>query len=190
MNISKFYDKLFKGYLLISLIVIITHLNHVTPIVDEYQLKAVFLYNFSNFVVWPPNTFTNEEEPFKICILGKDPFGIILDVTVESKKLESHPIVITRVEKINDTKICHILFINRLEPARLKELFAFTKNYPILTVSDSEDFITQGGMIELSISNNQMLIRLNPDAIEWVGLNATAKLMKFVQRVQVPIPWK
>jgi hypothetical protein len=42
----------------------------------EYQVKAVFVYNFSRFVEWPPQSFTAPNEPFVIGILGSDPFGI------------------------------------------------------------------------------------------------------------------
>ena len=37
----------------------------VTP-VGEYQLKAVFLFNFAKFVEWPPIAFADAREPFTI----------------------------------------------------------------------------------------------------------------------------
>jgi hypothetical protein len=39
----------------------------------EYQVKAVFVYNFSRFVEWPPQSFTAPDEPFVIGVLGSDP---------------------------------------------------------------------------------------------------------------------
>ncbi|TLY91327.1 MAG: YfiR family protein [Gammaproteobacteria bacterium] len=43
--------------------------------VSEYQLKAVFLFNFAQFVEWPPAALPRESAPFVIGVLGKDPFG-------------------------------------------------------------------------------------------------------------------
>src|ERR1700685_4603397 len=43
----------------------------------EYQVKAVYLYNFSKFVEWPATA--EKENSFAICILGRDPFGPALD---------------------------------------------------------------------------------------------------------------
>ncbi|MGH9723681.1 MAG: YfiR family protein, partial [Candidatus Acidiferrales bacterium] len=51
------------------------------PKVSEYQVKAVYLYNFGRFVQWPPNVTANNDSTFTICVLGQDPFGPILDAT-------------------------------------------------------------------------------------------------------------
>src|ERR1700721_2428538 len=45
----------------------------------EYQVKAVFVYNFSHFVEWPAQAFAAANAPFVIGILGGDPFGANLD---------------------------------------------------------------------------------------------------------------
>ena len=47
----------------------------------EYQVKAVFVYNFTRFVEWPSQTFTAPDEPFVIGVLGSDPFGHAMWVT-------------------------------------------------------------------------------------------------------------
>ena len=31
---------------------------------SEYQVKAVFLFNFTHFVEWPPQAFSSPGEPF------------------------------------------------------------------------------------------------------------------------------
>ncbi len=41
----------------------------------EYQVKAVFLFNFSQFMEWPPDAFPTPDTPFVIGVLGADPFG-------------------------------------------------------------------------------------------------------------------
>ena len=40
----------------------------------EYQLKAVFLYNFAQFTEWPTNVFADDKSPIVIGIVGTDPF--------------------------------------------------------------------------------------------------------------------
>jgi len=62
----------------------------------EYQVKAVFLYNFSHFVEWPPEAFTTPTEPFVIGILGSDPFGARMDEAVHGELINQHPMVIRR----------------------------------------------------------------------------------------------
>ncbi|MCP4694111.1 MAG: YfiR family protein, partial [Desulfobacterales bacterium] len=52
---------------------------------QEYQLKAVFLYNFINFITWPDEAFGAPERPFTIGVLGEDPFGSFLEKVVASE---------------------------------------------------------------------------------------------------------
>lgn len=43
--------------------------------VKEYQVKALFLYNFANFVEWPDEAFPHADSPLKMCLYGAVPFG-------------------------------------------------------------------------------------------------------------------
>src|SRR5687767_10679979 len=47
---------------------------------SEYEVKAAYLYNFGRFVTWPPDS--SDGEAFSICVLGRDPFGRVLDTTL------------------------------------------------------------------------------------------------------------
>src|SRR5256885_282744 len=53
--------------------------------IPEYRVKATFLFQFTQFVDWPRNAFSNQQTPLVIGILGEDPFGTFLDDTVGMK---------------------------------------------------------------------------------------------------------
>jgi hypothetical protein len=55
----------------------------------EYQVKAVFLFNFAQFVDWPPQAFPEAQTPLVIGVLGEDPFGAYLDETVRDEKVNN-----------------------------------------------------------------------------------------------------
>src|SRR4051812_24348582 len=82
---------------------------------SEYQLKAVFLFNFTQFVEWPAATFPAADTPFIIGILGKDPFGNYLNETINGEKVNGHALVVEHYNTIEELKICHILFITSTE---------------------------------------------------------------------------
>ncbi len=48
----------------------------------EYQIKAAFLYNFVQFVKWPPDAFSSPGAPLYIGVLGDDPFNGALEDTI------------------------------------------------------------------------------------------------------------
>jgi len=49
--------------------------------------QAVFLFNFAQFVEWPPSAFAGPTSPIVIGVLGENPFGTYLDETVRGEKV-------------------------------------------------------------------------------------------------------
>src|SRR5256886_15925278 len=62
----------------------------------EYQIKAVFLFNFAQFVEWPSVAFAGSNSPLVIGILGGGPFGAYLDENVRDEKVNNRPLAIQR----------------------------------------------------------------------------------------------
>lgn len=166
-------------YMVFILISAMLPISQAAPAAQEYQIKAVFLFNFVNFITWPDKSFKQNSEPFRICILGDDPFGVVLDVTVEKHSVEGRSLKIIRLKEVVAGRICQILFISELEPSRQKDILKIIRslNLPILTVGDTDDFIQAGGMIKFFSRNNKIRLGVNPDALEAVGLKADANLL-------------
>jgi len=57
----------------------------------EYSVKLGFLYNFTKFVEWPPDSFRDPGAPLVICIVGHDPFRQDLEAELRTRKVGSHP---------------------------------------------------------------------------------------------------
>src|SRR5688572_23028343 len=89
------------------------------PAPSEYQLKAVFLFNFAQFVEWPAQSFESANAPFVIAVVGEDPFGEYLDTAVRGETVLGHPLVIKRYSSVSEVEPCQILYISDSELARL-----------------------------------------------------------------------
>lgn len=145
------------------------------------QVKAVFIYNFTQFVDWPSNSFSNNSAPFIIGILGKDPFGSYMDSVVAGERFGSHPIEVHRFNSIREARNCQLLFINTTEPDdAIKEL----QNRSILTVSDRKDFAAYGGMVRLFVENNKMKLQINLKAAKAANLSISSKLLRLADVIQ------
>src|SRR3954447_6301842 len=88
----------------------------------EYRVKAVFLFNFAQFVEWPPDAFTAPGQPFVIGVLGKDPFGAELDAVVRGETVSQRSLVVERYYNIAELHNCHILYIARSEIEHLPQI--------------------------------------------------------------------
>ena len=144
----------------------------------EYQVKAVFLYNFSHFVEWPPQTFATPTEPFVIGILGSDPFGARMDEAVRGELIDQHPLVIRRFHTADEVTNCQILFIDRSEGAHVRPILAALDHRNTLTVADLDGAAVHGVMIEFSTENNRIKLRINAEAAKAAGLTISSKLLR------------
>jgi len=144
----------------------------------EYQLKAVFLFNFAQFVDWPPEVFAEAQTPLVIGVLGDDPFGSYLDETVRGEKVNTHPLAVRRYHRVEEIKTCHVLFISQSEANRLEEILSRLKGSNILTVGDASGFASRGGIIQFVTENNKIRMRINLGAAKARNLKISSKLLR------------
>ena len=148
----------------------------------EYQVKAVFLLNLTNFIRWPEESFSSPKAPFRILVLGDDPFKAVLDKTVKGESVQGHPIVIVRRTYREGLQPCHLLFISPSLKRKVPDILTNIKSFNTLTVGDHPGFCRQGGMINLIFKNNRVQIESNVKEAEQSGLQINSKLL----RISIP----
>jgi hypothetical protein len=155
----------------------------------EYDLKAVLLYHFTQFVEWPPASFPRPDSPMVIGVLGRDPFGRALDILAAQPAENGRRIVIVRLHNLDAARNCHILFVSDSEQDRLPEITAALRNHPVLTVGDFEDFATAGGIVRfLKTPDDRIRLRINLDSARASGLNISAKLLRIAEVISSSKP--
>ena len=145
---------------------------------SEYQLKAVFLFNFAQFVEWPASAFPDPRTPFVIGVLGRDPFGPELDGVVRGETVNGRPLVIERYHNIEELHNCNILFIGRTEIGALPQILAVLRGRSILTVSDAEEADQSGVMIRLLTRSNRIHLQIDVSAAKAGNLVISSKLLR------------
>jgi len=151
--------------------------------VREYQIKAVFLFNFTQFVEWPASAFPSEETPLVIGILGEDPFNAYLDEVISNEKVNNHPLIIRRFKNTEQVQACHILFISKSHVDKMARIKAILKDKNTLTVSDGSNFIKEGGMVRFITVNKKIQFQINPEAVKAANLTISSKLLRLAEIV-------
>jgi hypothetical protein len=150
----------------------------------EYQVKAVFLFNFAQFVAWPEGSFPEKEAPLVVGILGDDPFNSYLDEVVRGEKVNNHPISVKRYRRIEEIKDCHVLFVSPSESQRMPEILEGLKTRNILTVGESEGFSKQGGMVSFVRQKGKIRLKINLQAVQAADLTVSSKLLRLADIVE------
>jgi YfiR/HmsC-like len=168
------------------LLVCAARLGAQTGKASEAQVKAVFLFNFAQFVDWPPEAVPDSQAPLVIGILGADPFGDFLDATVRGERRGARPFAVQRYQRVEDITRCDILFINRSAGDAPEEILARLKNRPILTVSDADRFAERGGMIRFVTDRGRIRLQINPVSAEAAHLTISSKLLRVAEVITPP----
>ncbi|MDB5104132.1 MAG: YfiR family protein [Fibrobacteres bacterium] len=144
----------------------------------EHRVKAVFLFNFAQFVDWPDSVFADPDEPLVVGILGDDPFKAYLDEVVRGEKVNNRPIVVKRFRKVEEIKDCEVLFVSPSESPRLEGILSSLKQKHILTVGESEDFQRYGGMVNFATEGGKIRLKINLEQVQEAGLSVSSKLLR------------
>ena len=147
------------------------------PAPSEYQIKAVFLLNFLKYVEWPAAAHSTTNSPFKIVHAGEDRFAPDFAAFAKSKTVDHRAVVLKRSAASDDWQRCHILFVGASERRNARNILSTVKGRPVLTVSESDNFIAEGGMINFVMKDNKVRLHINLAAAEKAGLKISSRLL-------------
>jgi hypothetical protein len=142
------------------------------------QVKAVFLFNFTQFVEWPREAFPGPDSPMIIGVLGRDPFGPFLDATVSGEVVRGHPLQVRRYQTLEQVEAPHILYVSNSETGRLSEILPILRSRPVLTVGEGPAFVRNGGMIAFAMVRSRIRMYVNTRAAQAARLAISSKLLQ------------
>ena len=142
-----------------------------------YEVKTAFLFNFAKFIDWPASGFATPQSPFTICVLGQDPFGNMLEDTLNGKIIGERPLAVRRLKDKAEAQRCQIVFVGSSEIAHLAEIVGSLQKSNVLLVGEMNGFAALGGTIEFTIEENHVRFMINIDAADRSGLKFSSKLL-------------
>ncbi|MES9862039.1 MAG: YfiR family protein [Candidatus Thiodiazotropha sp. LLP2] len=149
----------------------------------EHELKAVFLYNFANYITWPDDAFKTPESPFNYCFLGTSRINTSLKAVVANEKIKGKKLQVLELSDESQLSDCHILFIHQIEGGYPTELLQKLAKMSVLTVSDDDSFIPAGGAISLSQKKKKIDLLVSMDIIDRGKLKFSSKLLRLAKRI-------
>jgi YfiR/HmsC-like len=153
----------------------------IVPEISEVQLRAAFLFHFTQFVVWPERDFPAPGSPFVIGIFGDDPMESALGTMVRGERVGQHPLQVRHLSRPSEVAGCNILYV----PNGYEEAFRSARDVSplVLTVGESDRFLATGGMIEFFNDRSHVRLRINLQATRASALQISSKLLRVAQVV-------
>lgn len=145
---------------------------------SEYEFKAAMLLNFVRFTDWPAEAFASEQAPFVIGVVGKDPFGAVLDNTFSGKSVKGRSFVVKRLTADQNLKSCHLLFVPATEKRRQRDLLDKLRGAPVLTVGETYDFRDHAGAVQFVLKDNTVGFNINLNAAKAGRLHISSNVLR------------
>jgi hypothetical protein len=149
----------------------------------EVRIKAAFLYKFAEFVQWPPAAFVDPSTPFVIGIVGADDVASELERVVSDRTVQGRALSVRRLRRGDAFGGIHVLFIGQTESARLGEILAGAKGQAILTVTESDNGLGAGSMINFVPVEDKIRFDIAVPPAERGQLRISARLLAVARKV-------
>ena len=151
---------------------------------EDERLKALFLYNFANFVDWPDSAFQANDSDLRLCLFGDIAFGSMLDA-VDGTLIGSHRLSLKRTKKLKEIETgCHMLFVSHEQRIRLPHFFTQIQYMYVLSVGDRKGFAVKGGVINIVRTEDQMQFDINLSTAMANGLTVSSDLLSLAREVK------
>jgi hypothetical protein len=148
---------------------------------EEYRVKGAYLLNFAKFVEWPDRAFQGPRDPIAICILGTAPFTAALDVAAHAVVVENRSVTVRQIQDTVQARQCHIVFLSASERRQVRGVIDAVRGGNVLTVGETDGFVASGGVIELSVDDSRIRMKISTGGAKKAGLRISAKLLSLAQ---------
>lgn len=145
---------------------------------DPVAVKAAFVLNFARFTAWPDDAFSGGNAPIELCVYGNqqtwDAFANIDGQPVGVRKIR------VRLMKPTETvDKCHIMFFDHhVDRDDLIAALATVRLRPVLTVGETVDFVSLGGIVNLFSNDGRLRFEIEPSRARRGGLRISSRLLK------------
>ena len=149
----------------------------------EDAVKAAFLPRFARYVAWPAPALPAAGAPFQLCLIGRDPFGRLLEQAAASELIDGHNVVVRRIPSAGQAAGCHLAFVQGAAPTDTARLLLALRAQPVLTVTDGRAG-PQRGMIHFTIVGGRVRFFIDEAAAAERGLSISSRLLALAAGVR------
>lgn len=151
---------------------------------SENQIKAAYLYKFASYVEWPAAAFAQADSPLAIAIIGADEVAAELETLTRGRVVNGRLLQIKSLQIGEPITGVHILFIGQQVRRIAAALPEAIKVEPILIVTDTNDGLDSGGIINFVLVDNNIRFEVSTANADRCSLKISARLLSVAQKIE------
>jgi hypothetical protein len=150
---------------------------------SETAVKAAFLPRFARYVSWPAPALPGAGAPFQLCILGRDPFGPLLDQAASSELIDGHAVTVRRVPSADRAAGCQLAFVEGGSPQETARMLLALRSQAVLTITDARAG-PQRGMIHFTVVGGRVRFFIDDAEAAVRGISISSRLLALAAGVR------
>ena len=150
---------------------------------DEYKVKAAFLFHFAQLVDWPSDAFNSGDQSLNLCFFDDEPHLQELQGALEGKPIGYRVVHVRLLHPTQPVQGCSILFLGRDDGRRQTASLRKLHGQPVLTVGESNNFLSEGGIIRLHLEQDKVRFDINVGVADSSRLKISSRLLLLASSV-------
>jgi len=152
----------------------------------ERGIKAAFVYKFLGYVEWPAASAARPDAPIVVGVIGADDIAAELGDVVKGRTVNGRPVEVRRLRAGEAPTGLSVLFIGASERSRTAALARAAHMRGILTITESDEGLEQGGIINLTVDEGRVRFDVALDSAERAGIKLSSRLLAVARVVRMP----
>lgn len=144
------------------------------------RAQAMFIYNFSRLIEWPPDY---KSGPFIIGVIGSSQTLSELQSYTANKSVGTQAITIKKFNSAAEVGKCHILFVPFGKTKFLDQVKQVVGNKSTLIISEKNGAIDQGSAINFVIIGDKLKFEIKPSETTSKNIKMSSKLSEMAYKV-------
>lgn len=148
----------------------------------ESAVKAAFVLRFAGYVEWPQTGA--DADPLRIAVLGDPAITAHLEDLAANRIIAGREVQVRRVPSVAAAKDAQVLVMGSPRPRPLEVLLRPLAGSSVLVVTDEEDALQSGSVINFVKEANRLRFEVSLPAARRMGLRISSELLSVAAVVQ------
>lgn len=154
----------------------------------ERKVKAAFLYKFLGYTEFPASAFPDPAAPVVIGVVAADELAAELSRIVTGRNVQGRPIAVKVFREGEAPAGVHLLFVGGSDSARMRSVLKAAQPAPMLLVSEAEDGLQLGSVINFKIVDERVRFDVSLEAADKNSVKLSSRLLTVASQVHKGVP--
>ena len=143
------------------------------------ELKSAIVLSFLRYSEWPQGA--SADAPLTVRVVGRPSLAQVLRQALDGKVVNNRTIRVLEIKSAAEPRGYEVLYVASDRAAEIKQALAEARSTHALTIGESDQFLDDGGAVNLLLVDGHMSFEVSLPALAGSGVEISSKLLRYGQ---------